>query len=346
MRKLLPAFLLLAIAATWNHANAQNISDSTIANYLAEAKKDAAFQKFQNELTGIRAKAIRHDSNSSAMNNFSAVKTLFKKNAALFAQFRKNAGLPAANPVSNTRKRYSPVFLNRSKNDYPKNIFIPSNPDLIISNYDAGWWRGCYILPVNFNSFDSMWSNSLSGGIHLRTPDDPYWAWEYLGLYAKGFRKSVQVPNDPKIVGAKVTFEFNYFYTGYDTYNSKTGLDLIIRTSSNFTGQAYESLPDASFCRELNLNDYTVRPWIGGWKKLATLMPLDSIMTDWGDFMAGDFVIKDHPVTLEGFVTPGSRIDLDFGCQWPYQARTGLFTFHHELSFRLSRIKISWIKKE
>jgi len=152
-----------------------------------------------------------------------------------------------------------------------------------------------------------------------------------LGLYQLGYQQQFKVPNNPEIIAAEINFEYDYLYTGWDTYGAITGIDMVVQANNKLNSQSFNEMPDYS------LSDYGS---LGIWKKMATIYSLDSVDASFGEFHAnGSSSFK-----LEGYVTPGTTIEIKIGIGYPSGTKRGMYGCYHYGEMKLKRITVKYYK--
>src|SRR5690606_26456318 len=197
--------------------------------------------------------------------------------------------------------------------------------------YDFSWRRSAFPNGNMPMPFDTLVTGVRSGKQAIQsTAYCTLPSYCYIGLYQRGFGEKVTVPSDPQIIAARVKFDYSFAYDAWDSYGAKSAIDLLVRAGINFNSTAYNGLPDV----------YGGGAPTDRWKKLATLMPLDSVMTDYGEFHA----TADSSVTIEGYVTPGSDVDFRFGFGFPKGTHKGVTGNYHYAEFVLKKITVTYYK--
>lgn len=319
--------LILSIGFSPLHAQVRTWGDLHVSRFMTDAPKDPRYAKFQERLNGLLAKANGTNTNADA------VRSLYLENRTLLQSLYTRSGLQESKAMRGGITRRSSL--------------VHAKPDLFISAsgkykkvrltatklppYDGVWRRSEFpnanMSPLPFDTTGSIYNSGklviTSNPCHL----PPYC---YVGFHSLGYTETIEVPSNPKILGAQIKFDYSFNYTGWDSYGAKTGIDLIMRAPENFNSTAFNQLADVT------ASPYT--PPATRWKHIGVLMPLDSVTTDFDEFHASG----NGTYTIEGYITPGSNIEFRFGFAFPKGTNKGLTGCYHYGEFRLKKISVTY----
>jgi hypothetical protein len=297
-----------------------------IQKFATEATKDPAYLKLRAEVDALSKTATGKNTNASA------VKALLARNNMLLKRIYTKIGIeaPQVMNIKRPKKVINPLIYSKASIlgkmvQVNQQIFKTETPP-----YDASWFQS---NQAGFNNvYPDTTASLFSAGktIFIYGPP-PNPVKVRLGQYCQGYLQAFTVPSNPEIIAAEVKFEYSFFYTGWDTYGARTGMDLVVKADNKLNGSSYNELPVYDF----PYSTQNVR-----WKKAATLYPADTITSDFGEFHA----TADSSFTIEGYVTPGSAITLQFGFGFPIETVRGLNGSYHYAEFILKKITITYYK--
>jgi len=286
--------------------------------------KNSAYTKLRSEVDILSQNASGKNSNAAA------VKLLFIRNKILLQNLYGKAGLQNAEAMTaNTKRLY--VFNPKGiQSKLVKYIKLPSATTLVrTAPYDDDWKRTGYPNGNMPAPFDTAASNFGTGKIAITSNPCNNTSYCYLGTHSTGFLEKIKVPSDPYILAAQIKFDYSFDYTGWDTYGAKTAIDLVVKASDNFNSATYKELPNGPVV----FSNFA-------YKKAGVLLLLDSIITDFGELHAS----ANASFTMEGYVTPGTDIELHFGFSFPVGTNKGLNGCYHYGEFILKKITVSYYK--
>jgi hypothetical protein len=325
MKRILAVTLLFAAT----QASAQR------EKFVPEAKKDPAYAKFQADLTELSKTATPTNTNAAA------ARALFEKNKLVFKAISQKAGLKApvttgavkrfSAPVNKAKPKADPGFAKfRSIGNNMIRIETPAFDDAWVLKDDHAN-NGGYPEHSGYNA--SIGKVGLTVSAALGDCDfSPNASGCRIGFYHDGFLEKFTVPNNNEIIAAEITVDYEYLYTGWDTYSSITGLDMVFRVDDKFFSSEYNSLP-------VFVNSPFTPP-LDRWKKMATLYPLDTIDTEFGEFHAEG----QSSFTVRGYVAPGSEFEVRAGFGFPFGTHRGMFGCYHYAEFKLKKITVKYLK--
>jgi len=324
-------FTLLAIACSFSAFTSvmaqREPGDPQAERFASLSRADAGFKKFQSELSPLIANS-RGKTNSRA-----SVVALFQRNSKLISELYRKAGMPEPQRISPAPAIvYKPYYFTAKTSIIGKKaMLLQRNTFTKSRDYDFSWRRSQFSNGNMPMPFDTAGSSKLIGKQVITSTNycnSPNYC--YLGIYQRGFGEFITIPSDPQIIAAKVTFDYTFDYDAWDSYQAQSEVELLVRASENFKSDAYNELPDAPG---------GVNP-LGRWKKLATLMPRDSVTSAYGEFHAA----ANGSATIEGYVTPGSEVELRFGFGFPPGTHRGLTGNYHYAEFFLKKITVTYYK--
>ena len=293
--------------------------DKKIAAAVTEMNKDTAYLSFQQDLTKL-TRAIKKD-----QTNFQAIRALFERNRQKLSRLSEQYGLnklatPASTPP--TLRKPALAWLNKLvlssavyKSAFTRSISIASNNpvDFTTLNIEDN------AAKINF----SIVSNGISG-----TPNS--YIHRSLGVKMKGFTQKIRIPANPEYVAARIKVEYSCLYTGWDSGPSSFQPLIGISVSDNFRSAALDSLP-------------TLYP-ISYWKIAA--IPGSRFINLTPETIKDFRFSAESSFELEGYVIPGSEIEINVGYGMDSGAFMGLYGSYHYGEFTLKQITVTYVKAQ
>lgn len=295
------------------------------AKFAAEAAKNPQYVSLKSQLEELSRTATPQNTNAAA------VKRLLTQNRALLKSLYTKAGVdaPEGGDAANKRRTSKIVSMNISKSVL-NSKWKPVHPQLtkIVTPPFAGKY---IVIDHNYFTPDTTMSNFGTGKIVVKHPGSS--PSDFLGLYINMFKHQFTVPNNPGIVAAEITFEFSYQYTGWDTYGSIYGLQLLLRTSP---------LPDQTENNPMPVFEFKGGAHFPPFRIAGTIMPLDTITTEFGEFACSGT----DSSTVHRYVVPGATFSTEFGLVFPYDTKKGWYNNYHYAEMKLKRITVRYLKAQ
>ncbi len=265
--------------------------------------------------------------------NSIALKKLFEENGTVLQKLRDKSGIPRSLTISG--------FQAKKKHTIPGNANFaigkalkPFSQNAIeeFAPYDISWRLSMFSNGNMPLPFDTAGTVLRQGKLVITSNPCSSPNYCYLGIYMKGLGEVIKVPDDPAILAARIKMEYSFDYDAWDSYGAKNCINLVLRTSSNFASTAFSQLPDAPPISYASPSDR--------WKIAGSLLPWDSVTTDFNEFHAA----VNSTVTVEGYVTPGSDIDVRLGFAFPPGTNKGITGCYHHGVFKLKKIIVTYLK--
>jgi hypothetical protein len=313
MRKSLPRLLCLFFCISLCvHAPGQLSSERT--KKLAVLKRDTAYKRFQSELAAIMKTA------KGRKTNFAAASSLFANNKAILQGLKKRHNLSA----SVIKQGNSNQLV--TANDHPaarltKTVGMLGN----IYNYELTGPFTSVALP----RFEEMgWESTSSGNkiTFTRREGDIL----DIGSAAFYFPVNIRVPNDPRVVGLRLEFEYEFFMAGWETEGGELSALLGFWAGNNFNSPGYEVLNNAPVVHGMEYLDY--------FKKGATFY--NKTFTEIDDYTAS----RNSSFYIEGYVTPGTTCNFKLAAGYSTNSIAGDFGSYHYGEFELKKVAVKFLK--
>jgi hypothetical protein len=293
-----------------------------VEKFYTEARKDPAYLK-------LKAQAAQLSNDARGTNtNAAAARALFTGNTDILKNLYQKSGIGAPQPMKMHFYNYSAPVARTKASSFLIHMtsIVPLKTKTATPPYKDDWeWDNQPLGNIMPDTSSSIFSNAKTVIFYGPPQTD---ARIRMGQYFKGYFHQVTVPSDPLIVAAEVKFEYSYIYTGWDTYGARLGIDMIVQ-AKNLNGSAYNALPgyDSSY------SSYD-------WKYAATLYPAVTIDTEFGEFHSSG----NSSFSLEGYVIPGTAIDLRLGLGFIKNTVRGLNGSYHYAEFILKKITVKYFK--
>ncbi len=318
--------LFLFISSLSFTSSAQVTSgDPHFVKFRMESQKDPAYIRFLAELNKLINSSTGPDFNSIAL------KKLFDDNKLVLQKLHDRSGIPRSVTrftVDNKKKHTIPGNANFT---LAKQLKPSDQPSVQENPPFKHLWRRID-LPVKNSTFPFDTSTNIKQGSIAITSNPCYDLYNcHIGNYMAGVGESITIPNDPLLLAVRIGMEYSFDYDGWDSYGAGWSINLVFRTSSNFNSPAFNQLDDAPYSDD--------RP-DDRWKIAENLMPWTSVGSDYEEF----HTTVNSSVTVEGFVVPGSTIDLHLGLGFLPSSNKGLTGCYHYGVFQLKRITITYLK--
>jgi hypothetical protein len=155
-----------------------------------------------------------------------------------------------------------------------------------------------------------------------------------------GYKETFSVPNNPAIVAARITCEYDWSSTGWDTYGSEHSIDLTIATAG-MNGPDINALVAKKYS-----NGFNSTPW---YCQAVNLLPATVQTTEFEDYTVGQ---DSCSITFSGYVFPGSTIECRIGIgnvnpsRTDFQTLGGVNGFYQYTYFKLKKITVNYLKAE
>jgi len=304
-----------------------------IEKLAAAANKNPEYKKLTAQIRELSQSATRNNTNAAK------VKALFSNNIQLFKNLYAGTGINAPQTVRSLRPGKT-VSVSKASNFFVVNKMKMFGTQEMTKTFTAPFEDAWVIRLEHSNDGgfpDSSLSDFSTGLLAFRANSVDYCDIYpssnacKLGLYKLGYQQQFTVPNNPEIIAAEINFEYDYIYTGWDTYGGITGIDMVIHANDKLNSQSFNEMPDALT---------TIPASMGPWKKLETIYPIDSINASFGEFHAnGSSSFK-----LEGYVTPGTTIEVKIGIGYPSRTKRGMYGCYHYGEMKLKKITVKYYK--
>ena len=190
-----------------------------------------------------------------------------------------------------------------------------------------------YIQLANASTATLLQNDLQNGEIDFSILPTTSWAPSFKDFH-RGFRVSAKVPNDPAIIAAQVTFEYSFYYTGWDTYGASNGIQLVLGPSKNFISQALNNLVDTAVFEAA----YNIPPV--QFKVIGTLLAWDSISSEIEEVHAD----KAGSISITGYVKPNETVNFAIGAGYMHGSVYGINGHYLYGEFRLKKATISYFK--
>ena len=309
--------ILLFSPASFSQKN----PSATLDKSVAASNKDTAYQRFRSELHKLINKA-------KGRNTFAAeAKQLFQRNQALLNrvnnQYHRSIMMTRAKPLKAKTYRVDPSIAKWS-------FGMQSKTTKSMAPYQAFH----YVELANAGTLALEHEDLAAGEVFYHVMETTSnWAPSFKEAHT-GFTAYAKVPDDPSIIAARVKIEYSFYYTGWDTYGSNNGIELIFGPDKKFRSPVLDAAVD-SFAYSPGHNfcncKYTV---------IDILKPMDSITTSIQEVHAS----KEGSFTVDGYVKPNDQLDFNIGAGY---MRGSVYGFNGQYlygEFRLKKATITWLK--
>jgi hypothetical protein len=305
-----------------------------ITEFANEAKKEAGYKAFSDDMQALMKKGNAKNTQAAA------VKALLIKNKVMLEKIynRIKVSNPAPGDGGTTTKTPAKK-IDITHNEFKKFKPLGNSMERIeTAPFDAKFRHHNY--GNSPHTPDTSLSNSALGklGIVYAFPA-PVGPWDCTnGLMMYGYTESFAVPNNPAIVAARITCEYDWSYTGWDTYGSVRGVDLTIATTG-ITGPDINTL----LAKKYN-HGYNYAPW---YCQAANLVPVTTQTTEFADYAAGQ---DSCSYTFTGYVFPGTTIECRIGIgnvngnSPMFRTSGGVNGYYQYTYFRLKKIRVNFLK--
>ncbi len=310
-------FILLSFTTTF----AQKDPPAIPNKYMLAVKKDSAYSRFQAEVHKWIVKA-------NGRNTYAPqVKALFDGNNSMLSRVRKQ--FDAEGSVNTAERHMNPKLLKIN----------PAIAKLLLHVGEIGVaktmvpftsWAYCDLInatTIHNEHWDANGENFFS------VLESTSWAPSMKEGH-QGFTMGKKVPDNPQIIAARVTFDYSFFYTGWDTYGAKNGMELVFGANKYFRSPTLDAWTDtAVFNPGINLpkTKYCI---------LDIFLPLDSITVNFAEVHAQ----KAGSFTVEGLVKPNEYLSFNVGAGYMKGSVYGLNGHYLYGEFRLTKATITFLK--
>lgn len=332
MKKIFFGFSLLTLLCL--HATAQKEivwGDPHVAESLKAISQEPEFKTFRAKVDALIASAKGKNTNAAAVKNLFAanktmLRTLYTKHGLSnrMSQVQNASGNNVIKAVSER-----PYMLNQQA--------IQSGMQKVITSYDKVYYDSDNWDGAPGNRFPRMSAtlDSISYPKTLAITSKPCTSnnnnnsnynnciW---GGNIYGYKQKIKVPNNPKILSASIRFEYEIDYSGWDGNLAINEIELDIQASNNFNSTTYKDLPIGLHLLTSDL------------KKIKTLYARDTVTADFKEI----HIKNSGSYTMEGYVVPGSEIDLTFGFVYANKTYKGWFGSYHYGEIKLNRIIVTY----
>jgi hypothetical protein len=180
----------------------------------------------------------------------------------------------------------------------------------------------------------SLLKNDLAiGEIHYTVDPEDNWGPTFKDVH-QGFYSEILVPNDATIIAARVHFDWEFYYTGWDTYGANNGIQLVVGVEKNkFISPGLNAMDSVTF-------NPLYFFYHAKFKILDILLPLDSITTDVAEVHAE----KQGSFTMDGYVTPGTKIKFYIAPGYMAGSVYGINGHYLYGEFRLKKATVAFLK--
>jgi hypothetical protein len=299
----------------------------------AAANKNPEYKKLTAQIRELSLTATRNNTNAAK------VKALINSNNLLLKNLYTGAGITAPQTLRSA-KTIKPNSILKTSNFFAINkLKLIPNQEMTktITPPFQDAWEYKFDHSNDGGYPDSSLSDFATGLIAFKANSEmicetyPNINSCKLGIYQLGYQQQFTVPNNPEIIAAEISFEYDYLYTGWDTYGAITGIDMIVHVNDKLSSQAFNEMPDANL---------PVPASFGIWKKMSTIFSLDTVEASFGEFHAnGSSTFK-----LEGYVTPGTTIEVKMGIGYPSGTKRGMYGCYHYGEMKLKKITVKYFK--
>jgi hypothetical protein len=324
---------LLTVGSFSLSSLAQQQADAPELKRIQKAlDSDKDYQVFKKKLDEISQSANGRNS------KVDEVKKLFFDNKSLFQGLQSKYAVRALTPSKIAR--YQTVdtngsVLKRQLGLYRKLGNLGKFERKILPPYTQKWsfWYSVYGGTWRLRETNT---NEAAGRIGFTVNQTDAF---YLSSGTVGFQQDFTVPSDPTILAAKITIDYSFFFTGWDTYPADLGVGLFLNVSPNFNSAYVNQLP--GYMSMLGLNT---------WKDLGDLVPRKAVPTlgEVAEFHAD----VDSSFTATGYVSPGSVLTFRMGTgyiqrtsgQQTFYSQRGMHGTYHYGEFIIRKITINYLK--
>lgn len=337
MKRSLLVTLLISVSFSLTAQIRFHSADSVrVREFTKEAQKVAGYKAFTEDMQVLLRKASPKNTQAAA------VKALLLKNKGILEGIynRINVSKPAPGGDSRTTKSGSKK-IDLSGNEFMK--FRPLGNSMI--QIKTAPFDGIFRHHNQANNPrvpDTSLSNSSIGKLVTVYAYPPPVLAYYLttGQMMYGYKETFTVPNNPAIVAARITCEYDWSSTGWDTYGSEHSIDLTIATAG-MNGPDINALLAKKYS-----NGFNSTPW---YCQAVNLVPATVQTTEFEDYTVGQ---DSCSITFSGYVFPGSTIECRIGIgnvnpsRTDFQTLGGVNGFYQYTYFKLKKITVNYLKAE
>lgn len=306
----------------------------TVIAFTREAQKQPGYKVFSEEMKALIKKA------SPANTQGVLVKALLLKNKVMLegiynrmnVSFPGNGGNRRTQNVTAKTKDISHTEFNKLRPLGNAMVKIKTAPfDGVFRHHNYG---------NSPRTPDTSLSNSKIGKlVTVYAYPPPVIAYYlYTGQMMYGYKQSFTVPNNPTIVAARITCEYDWSFTGWDTYGSSHGIDLTIATTG-INGPDINNLLARKYDNNQNSEPY--------YCQAVNLLPATVQTAEYEDYL----IEQDNcSITFSGYVFPGSSIECKIGIGnvnasgQPFHTFGGVNGFYQYTYFKLKKITVTYLK--
>ncbi len=289
--------------------------------FLTALKNDTGYSRFQAEVNGWIKKAKGRNTNSLQ------VKQIFQRNSALLTNLKNKYGGEATDGAS---KKYKIPNI--------RNIHSMSMTKLKLSDIGVAKTMGPPFTKWELSELTNTSTLSTEhwdpGGEHYFTVyESTTWSPDIKTAH-KGFTTSIKVPDNVQIIAARVKFEYSFFFTGWDTYGSKCGLQMVVGANKDFRSTTLDNWTDTTIFSS-SANYMKVKYCV-----IDVFMPFDSITTNYGELHAE----KQGEFTVDGLVKPNDNLQFNIGAGFMEGSQFGVYGHYLYGEVKLKKVTVTFLK--